>query len=72
MSEPCQRIRARRGDKARDLKLAGILYPSRHKIDATCLALFDVGTDIVEGVYGTLDDDQYLEILEDEFKWGLI
>lgn len=55
-----------------NLKLAGILYRSRHKIDETCLGLFDVGTDIVEGRYGTLDDDQYLEILEDEFKWGVI
>ncbi|WP_447044912.1 RES family NAD+ phosphorylase [Vreelandella sp. H-I2] len=55
-----------------ELNLAGILYRSRHKIDETCLALFDVGTDIGEGGCGKLDDNQYLEILEDEFKWGVI
>ena len=54
------------------LKLAGVLYRSRHKIDETCLALFDVGTDIVERACGKLDDDQYLEILEDEFRWAVI
>jgi len=54
-----------------ELKLAGVLYRSRHKIDEICLALFDVGTVIVEGRQGTLDDYRYLEILEKQFNWGL-
>lgn len=55
-----------------DLKLAGVLYRSRHKIDETCLALFDVGIEIDERFEGTLDRDPYLAILEDEFQWGVI
>jgi hypothetical protein len=54
-----------------ELKLAGVLYRSRHKIDEICLALFDVGSVIVEGRQGTLDDYRYLEILEKQSNWGL-
>lgn len=54
------------------LNLGGILYRSRHKIDETCFALFDDGPSIVARKRGKLDDDQYLEILENQFHWGVI
>lgn len=51
-----------------------VLIPERERICKLSrhLETVETGTDIVEGVYGTLDDDQYLEILEDEFKWGVL
>ncbi len=55
-----------------ELGLGGILYRSRHKTDEVCVALFDRGVKLTEFLAGTLDADRYLDILENEFNWGLI
>lgn len=55
------------------LGLQGILYRSRHAVEEFCLALFQgYHGRITYSPQGTLDNQDYLAILDEEFGWGII
>ncbi len=58
--------------RAVDLGLGGVLYRSRHHVDQLCLALFGLDVLVDEVRLGTLDENHYLGILEDEFDWAIV
>lgn len=59
-------------DKALELGLAGIRFPSRHSPKQECVALFEGSRFmfITQKMY-TLDDERALAILDSVFDWGV-
>ena len=59
-------------DHAYSIGFDGILYFSRHKTDAVCLALFDKELDLVESEGHGLNTDSIIDTLRSEFDWVVI
>lgn len=58
-------------DHLKKIGLDGILYHSRHHTTSVCLALFEGATTLKYELLHSLNEDDVIKILEQEFDWSI-